>query len=118
MTNWRIFVVAVAFMIVWMVGKYLIKRSKERRGESTSTTTTDDVERWYGNAQDRLAAMEGEEAREREGEWDGLDRMQRVTLSDQFMRRRFGDRLTDGYTNDEKLKLGRAYFIGGDGPEG
>ena len=102
MTNWRIFIAAVAFIVVWMVGKYLIKRSKEKRGEST-TPTSDDVERWYSNAQDRLGAMDDAVRVEREKEWDGLERLEQITVSDQFMRRRFGDRMTDSYTNDEKL---------------
>ena len=113
MTNWRVFILAVAFIVVWMVGKYLIKRSKERKESPDSMM--DDVEQWYSKAQDRLAAMDDDARVAGETEWDGLDRMEQLTVSDQFMRRRFGDAMTDSYTNDEKLTLGRAYFMAGDG---
>ncbi len=113
MTNWRVFILAVAFIVVWMVGKYLIKRSKERK--ESPNRATDDVELWYSKAQDRLAAMDDDARVAAETEWDGLDRMEQLTVSDQFMRRRFGEAITDSYTNDEKLTLGLAYFMTGDG---
>ena len=113
MTNSRIFLLAIAFIVVWMVGKYLIKRYREKKAPPPATS--DDVELWYGKAQERLADMDEDVRAEREKEWEGLEREEQIAVSDRFMRRRFGESMTDAYTNDEKLTLGRAYYIAGDG---
>ena len=111
MTSLPIFLLSLAVIAVWMLFRWLSRRGK--REDGLPPAGLDEVNRWYSNAQDRVAMLEREDAKTREGEWDALPEDEQLTQSEQFISERFGAQTTRSLSRAEKLRIGRMHFIAG-----
>lgn len=96
----------LAFIVVWVLAKWLIKR---RRGSAAPATPLppDDLGRWYQDAQYRMAVMDAEERRKRIARWDSLPDDEQLALAERFLQERIGPRALQGLSRREKLALGK-----------
>ena len=109
-----IIIVCVVVAVGWMLLKKVFNRNKEQKREpreEKDVSTTSDVESWYSKAQDRLAAMDEDLRQEKESEWGELPREEQLKISGNFMVNNFGERIVQSYSDDEKLKVGKAHFL-------
>ena len=97
-------------LVVWMVMRWLKNRKPKTKG-SSAEPVLDDVNRWYGDARERLLLLEKEEVKRREGLWDALSREEKLQQSISFLRDRFGPRVDGKFTAEEQLTLGRVYYL-------
>ena len=107
-----IIILSVVFIVIWMLGKRFLKRNKTR--ENPATDILNQVETWYGVAQEQVALMDRSARARREEKWSALPMEERVELTDQFLTRRFGNSARDLYRADEKLRIGAVWYVGSD----
>ena len=110
MNRGLIIILSVAFIVVWMLGKWLLGRGRNR--ENSANDITSKVETWFGIAQEQLSLMDAAVRAEREGRWNALSRSERVELTDQFLIRHFGERAPSLYRTEEKLRVGAVWYVG------
>lgn len=107
-----IIVLSVAFIVVWMLGKRLLGKNKNRTNPANDVLNQ--VEIWLGIAQEQVALMDKSVRARREEKWNTLPTAERVELTDQFLIRHFGNRARDLYRTDEKLRIGAVWYFGTD----
>jgi hypothetical protein len=100
---------SVAFIVIWMVVRWL--RSRKKQTKQSAEPALDDVNRWYGSTREKIALMEREDIKKREEQWEALPREEKLELSDSFLRDRFGPRIDGKFSAEEKLTLGRTYYL-------
>ncbi len=110
MERWQIVVLCVIGAVVWMLFKKFRNRGKEQKTDSNPTSTSD-VESWFSKAQDRLAVMDEDMRQEKESEWSQLPPEEQLKISDSFMLNNFGDRVARSYSDEEKVKVGKAHYF-------
>jgi len=99
----------MTIIVVWMLAKNLLKRKTKDREKIDQENL--DVEDWYSKVQDKIADMDVVLRREREASWAGLSDKEKLNISEVFMQSTFGARDIRKYAFEEKLKIGKMYFL-------
>ena len=111
MERWQIIVACVAFIVIWMMGKRLLRGRKK---PIEAGADLDRVEAWHQGAQDAIAMLGGDVLRRREELWEALGGERKLQVSEDFMAQRFGPRSLEIYSREEKLRIGRACVLAGE----
>jgi hypothetical protein len=109
MERWQIIVLCVIFIVIWVLVKQGLKRRSG--GPKEKESSYPDIESWYGNIQDEIAAMDEDQKKQKELNWQKMSVQERLDFSEQFIRSEFGPKVSRIYRVEEKLKLGKARFI-------
>jgi hypothetical protein len=110
MSRLQIVIASVAFIVVWVAVKWM--RDRARRGAATPKTfELDEVNRWYAAARETIASLEPEERVRREARWEAFSKSEKLALTEEFLRGRFGQSAPRAFTRDEKLALGKAHLM-------
>jgi hypothetical protein len=113
MERWQIVIICVAIIIVWMLGRQFLNRGKkgQQPKKQPPVRAEDEVNTWYQNAREQIAMLDRNELLQREREWNALSEEDRLSLSETFLRERFGPTGAKGFTRDEKLEVGKTSVL-------
>ncbi len=110
MTRLQVFLAGLVLLVAWVVVRRV--RNRARRGAVTPQPAgLDEINRWYAAARETLSSMEPSERASREERWEALGDEEKLDLSVEFLRDRFGRSAPGLFTRDEKLALGRAHAM-------
>ena len=100
-----IIILSIAFIVVWMLGKRFLGRSKTPPS-NPDTELMRQVEAWFGVAQEQVAFMDEAPRSKREDEWNAMPVERRLELTNNFMTRHFSPRILVLYRDEERLRIG------------
>ena len=108
-----IIILCVAFIIIWMVFKRIIKgNSIHKPAREPSGSLVFNLDKWFSRAQDLIAVMNPELLANRQKEWDKLSDEKKIALSTEFLDKNLTNiREVKSLTNEELARIGKAYFI-------
>ena len=112
--RWQIIVLCLAFIVVWMLGKKLFKKPDAEETGKTRGLSDGDVEAWFSTAQERTAFADEETRKLRAASWAALSEIEQLQLSEDFIAATFGAETSEGYSGEEKLRIGRMCVMAGD----
>ena len=109
MSQFQIILIIIGVTAAWMLYKRFVKKEPLRK--DWSFVAMPDVENWYSEAQDKIAALSLELREEKETGWQALSKAEKQEFSDEFIRNRFGQKAVSGYSPDQRLKIGLAHYL-------
>ena len=120
MPRLEIVAICAVVIVIWMAGRWLLNRGKQGRdrsgvdrdtkkapGGTAATASGDEINRWYQDAREQIAVMDGEELVRRERAWEALPEAEKLAASEAFLEERFGTKARRGFTRQEKLEIGK-----------
>lgn len=111
MDRTTIVLLSLGFIVVWMLGKRFLGKSKSETSSTPGTEIMRQVESWFGIAQEQVSLMDKTVRAERETEWDAKPESERLEMTNEFLSRHFDESTVKLYRDEEKLRIGSTWYI-------
>lgn len=117
-----IILLCIGFIIVWVVFKRFSQKPQQpqdphQRRFAASTPASSpgdgsfDLDKWFGRAQDVIGVMDDTRRSELETQWREMDEERQLILADEFLRRNGADADAAKLSDDERRRVGWAYYV-------
>ena len=126
MSRLQIVVICIGVIVVWMSFRWFANRNKQGKGAAGQvgpqaggagagpkprTAGVDEINAWYQDAREQISMLDATEVARRQRAWDALTDEQKLSLSEDFLRDRFGPKARQGFTKNEKLEIGKTSLL-------
>ena len=115
MDRTTLIIIVVGASVAWLLYKRFVK--KEPGWKESYSPPQPEVENWYGEAMQKIEALDDSVRDQRETEWIAKNTEEQVEFSNKFMLDKFGREAVNGYTRKQRLKIGMAHYIESSLPE-